>query len=192
IGALEETVTVSGESPIVDVRNATPTKVLNRELMSALPAVRVLDRQAAMLPGIQVRIPVDSTGSGQGEVSMYGSKSGDSRWQVDGQPIPFGTGGGGAQQALNDAGFEQVSFDDGSGSAEMSTGGVRINAIPKEGGNTFKGQFWGNYAPGWQNDNLSQELKDLNVGGTNKVEYDFDFGPAYGGPIVRNKLWFFT
>jgi hypothetical protein len=191
LGSLEETLTVTGESPVVDVRSATPVKVLNREQMSELPAIRVLDRQASMMPGIQVRIPVDSTGSGQGQVSMYGSQAGDSRWMVDGLPITFGSGGGGSQQALNDSGFEQVSFDDGMGSAEMTTGGVRINAILKEGGDRFTGQFWANYAPGWQSENLTPELKAAGVGGTGKIEYDYDFGPSFGGPIKRQKLWFF-
>lgn len=194
LSALAETITVSGEAPVVDVKSAGQQQVLTREILDELPAARVIDRQAAMLPGVLNVVPAGGalTGSGTARTSVHGSDFGDSKWLLNGMPIVLGTSAGGSQQALNDAGFEQVSVDDGSGSAESSLSGVRFNIIPKEGGNMVSGLFWGTWGPGWQSDNLSPELAAAGVGGTAGIDFDFDLGPAIGGPIVRNRLWYFS
>ena len=194
LGSVAESVTVSGEAPIVDVRNATQQQVLTRQIITELPAVRVIDRQAAMLPGVVNVIPAGAalTGSGTAATSIHGSNTGDSKWLINGMPIVFGTSAGGSQQALNDAGFEQVSVDDGAGSAESALSGARFNIIPKEGGNAVSGQFWANWGPGWQSDNLSQALRSAGVAGTSKIDFDYDVGPSVGGPLMRDKLWYFA
>jgi hypothetical protein len=194
VGGLAESITVSGETPVVDVKSAAQQQVLTRQIITELPAVRVIDRQAAMLPGVLNVIPAGAalTGSGTATTTIRGSAAGDSKWLINGMPIVFGTSAGGSQQALNDAGFEQVSVDDGAGSAESALSGARFNVIPKEGGNRVSGQFWGNWGPGWQSENLSPELQTAGVAGTSKIDFDFDLGPAIGGPIVKNKLWYFT
>ena len=194
VSALQETITVTGEAPIVDVKSSVQQQVLTREILDELPAVRVIDRQAAMLPGVLNVVPAGGavTGSGTASTSLHGSDFNDSKWLMNGLPIVLGTSAGGSQQALNDAGFEQVSVDDGSGSAESSLSGARFNIIPKEGGNTVSGLFWGTWGPGWQSDNLSPELAAAGVGGTTKIDFDFDLGPAIGGPILRNRLWYFS
>ena len=194
LGSVAESVTVSGEAPIVDVRNATQQQVLTRQIITELPAVRVIDRQAAMLPGVVNVIPAGAalTGSGTAATSIHGSATGDSKWLINGMPIVYGTSAGGSQQALNDAGFEQVSVDDGAGSAESALSGARFNIIPKEGGNSVSGQFWANWGPGWQSDNLSQALRSAGVSGTSKIDFDYDVGPSVGGPLMRDKLWYFA
>jgi Carboxypeptidase regulatory-like domain/TonB-dependent Receptor Plug Domain len=194
VGEVAESITVSGETPVVDVKSAAQQQVLTRQIITELPAVRVIDRQAAMLPGVLNVIPAGAalTGSGTAATSIRGSATGDSKWLINGMPIVFGTSAGGSQQALNDAGFEQVSVDDGAGSAESALSGARFNIIPKEGGNRVTGQFWGSWGPGWQNKNLSPELQAAGVAGTSKIDFDYDLGPAIGGPILRNKLWYFT
>ena len=194
VGELAESITVSGETPVVDVKSAAQQQVLTRQIIAELPAVRVIDRQAAMLPGVLNVVPAGAalTGSGTATTTIRGSAAGDSKWLINGMPIVFGTSAGGSQQALNDAGFEQVSVDDGAGSAESALSGARFNVIPKEGGNRVSGQFWGNWGPGWQSENLSPELRAAGVAGTSKIDFDYDVGPAIGGPIIANKLWYFT
>ena len=195
VGSLQETITVTGASPVVDVKSTSQQQVLTREILNELPAVRVIDRQAQMLPGVLNVVPAGAavTGSGTATTSIHGSATGDSKWLINGLPITFGTSGGGNQQAINDAGFEQVSVDDGSGNAESSLGGARFNVIPKEGGNTTSGLVFGNWHPsGWQNNNLTSDLQALGVGGTSKIDYDFDVSPAVGGPIMQSKLWYFA
>jgi len=194
LSSLQETITVTGEAPIVDVRSSGQQQVLTREILDELPAARVVDRQAAMLPGVLNVVPAGGavTGSGTARTSLHGSDFNDSKWLLNGLPIVLGTSAGGSQQALNDAGFEQVSVDDGGGSAESSLSGARFNIIPKEGGNTVSGLFWGSWGPGWQADNLSPELRAAGVGNTAKIDFDFDLGPAIGGPILQNRVWYFA
>ena len=85
----------------------------------------------------------------------------------------------------------------GADSAEMGQGGIRVSMVPKDGGNSFRGSFFGNYADGgWAADNLRDNLKGdttfnannrlTNVGVIQKV---WDFNPSFGGPILKDKLW---
>ena len=71
-------------------------------------------------------------------------------------------------------------------------GGLVQNAIPKEGGNTFSGTVFTYYGTeAFQGDNRTPELLEL-ISATNRLRYDLDFNPAFGGPIVEDKLWFFA
>jgi len=99
----------------------------------------------------------------------------------------------------NDGSFQELSYVTGADSAEMAQGGIRINMVPKDGGNTFRGTVVGNYTPSgtWQANNLRGNLSgDLtsnpnnritNVSVTKKI---WDFNPSFGGPIFKDRVWF--
>ena len=92
----------------------------------------------------------------------------------------------------NDASTEELSYELGALSAEVAGGGVRINIIPKVGGNIFSGSVFGNIAPeALTHSNFSQRLKDLGLQAPNRVSRIWDTSAAIGGPIVRDTLWFF-
>ena len=92
----------------------------------------------------------------------------------------------------NDASTEELSYKLGALSAEVAGGGVRINIIPKVGGNIFSGSVFGNIAPeALTHSNFSQRLKDLGLQAPNRVSRIWDTSAAIGGPIVRDTLWFF-
>jgi hypothetical protein len=76
----------------------------------------------------------------------------------------------------------------------MGQAGLRINVVPREGGNTFRGTVSGNFTGGdaWNAYNLSQSLQDRGLTNVSKIQHIYDFNPVFGGPIMRNRLWFLT
>ena len=83
----------------------------------------------------------------------------------------------------NDAQTEELSYEIGAVSADVAIGGVRVNIIPKEGGNTFSGSAFGNFSnSGLQGDNLSRELLDLGLRTPDVVDSIWDSSVELGGP----------
>ena len=111
-----------------------------------------------------------------------------------GVAITSGFGDSSNSQAVpNMVAFEEVTYDTAAGSAEMATGGVRINFTPKDGGNTFNGAWFGSFANhGMQGDNYSQELKDAGLGAPIELKRMWDVNPGFGGPIREGTLWFYA
>ena len=146
VGAVEETVTVTGASPVVDIQNSRTQLVVNQDVLQALPVMRSIQDQANLVPGVVSR----STSRGQ-ILSDFYINSMAARGSTD-QRIYFdGMGGGnmllgGGTQAIaggvNELGQAEMVYDVGSQSAESAVSGVRMDAIPKDGGN----QFFGNVA----------------------------------------------
>lgn len=109
---------------------------------------------------------------------------------------PLGRGGisrgldgdGAVQNYFNNSMSQEMSYQTAGARADMSGGGVRLNMIPREGGNRFNGSFFGSWSDGaWQSDNLTQSLKDRGLRATDKIAHIYDFNGAQGGPIVRDK-----
>ena len=189
VGALEETITVSGASPTVDVVNNMSEFVANRDILDAIPTpIRNAPLRALLLPGTQVTPFV----LGQYTMSVHGSASADTVIAIDGMRVNNLCGSGQYSGFyMNDAAIEEVTFTTGAESAEMQNGGLRINSTPKDGGNTFSGTFFAYGASsGLQADNRSDEVKPL-MSQPPGIAYTYQVNPSFGGPIVRNKLWFY-
>lgn len=189
VGALEETITVTGESPIVDVVNNRSQFVANREILDAIPTpIRNTPLRALLLPGTAVTPFV----LGQYTMSVHGSNSADTVIAIDGMRVNNLCGSGQYSGFyMNDAAIEEVTFTTGAESAEMQSGGLRINSTPKDGGNTFSGTFFA-YGAGssLQSDNRSDAVKAANIA-LPEIAYVYQINPSFGGPILRNKLWFY-
>src|SRR5262245_56005653 len=139
VGNLEETITVTGESPIVDVQSARVQTIVDRDVIAAIPS----SRNAS---GIQSLIPGMSTGGDSGGItggtggtagSIHGARASDSRTLHDG--INTGWAGANSNAAIsNVAGAQEVALTTSGGLGEAETGGVVLNVIPRDGGNTFR------------------------------------------------------
>jgi hypothetical protein len=190
VGGLEETITVSGESPIVDVVNNRSQFVADRDILDSIPTpVRNTPLRALLLPGTQV-VPFVL---GQYTMSVNGSSSADTVIAIDGMRVNNLCGSGQYSGFyMNDAAVEEVTFTTGAESAEMQNGGLRINSTPKDGGNTFAGTFF-TYGAGsaLQADNRSDAVKAANIP-LPSIAFTYQINPSFGGPIVRNKLWFYV
>jgi hypothetical protein len=194
VGALEETVTVTGASPVVDIKSATQQQVLSRDLLDALPTGRNIWAVGSTLNGISLSAPdVGGTaGMQQTYMAVHGSDRRDNVIQVDGMSVNGIEGDGAIQNYFNDGMFQEMSYQISALTAEVQASGVRLNMIPKEGGNSFKGSLFMSRTPGsWQSNNFTDELRAKGLQAPNRVEKIQDFNPGFGGPIKKNRLWFF-
>src|SRR5258706_5936235 len=195
VGALEESVTVSGQSPLVDVQNAQRTQVLERSVLDALPTTRNMQTVGAPIPGVKLSRPDvgGSQGMQQAYMRTHGADDRHTSMQVDGMTVNSSMGDGNIQAYNDDALAQQVVFQTSGMPAEVAAGGVRVNLIPKDGGNTVKGGgFFGGTASSWQGNNLTDDLRNRGFKFRNFVDHVQDFNFNIGGPIKKDRLWFFS
>jgi hypothetical protein len=195
IGALEETITVTGQGTLIDLRQASQTQVLTREMIDTLPTSRNMQSVGTMTPGVKQNSP-DVGGSQltrSNQMSVHGASGLHTSMQVDGMIINAAMGDGNIQNYVNQDLYGEVAVQTSGITADVSAGGVRVNAIPKDGGNIFSGNvFMSGVQEAWQSNNLTQELKDRGVTTPNRILHIRDLNGSLGGPIKRDKLWFFT
>ena len=196
VGGIEETITVSGETPVVDVQSTRQQRVLDREILDALPNSGLRTGLGVLIPSVDFRRQ-DVGGAGvravTGNMVAHGARSEDAGTTLNGMTIAtFGTGAATATIFLNPMGLEEMTITTGSNDAELHAGGVRTNYTLREGSNAFHGVVFGAYAPGkWQADNLTDDLVRRGLGAPNQIRANWDINPAFGGPILRDRVWFF-
>jgi hypothetical protein len=196
VGALEETITVSGASPVVDVQSVTRQTVFTREMLDVLPAARSIQAAAVMIPGVTTAGTRDVGGTTrlqQPGTIFRGTGQNIQRW--DGFHLGNLAGantGGGTSFYVNDSGAQELVYSSGAESAEMSHPGLYIDMVPKDGGNRFSGVVFGDFTYGpWSASNLTSKLKERGITDVTQVYHISDFNPGFGGPIRRDKLWFY-
>jgi hypothetical protein len=196
VGGLEETIKVNAETPVVDVQSTQQERVLDREVLDALPNAGLRTALGVLIPSVDFRRQ-DVGGAGvravTGNMVAHGARSEDAGTTLNGMSIAsFGTGAATATIFMNPMGIQEMTIDTGSNDAELHAGGVRTNYTLREGGNTFHGVVFGAYAPGkLQSDNLTDSLRTRGLTEPNKIKANWDINPAFGGPILRDKVWFF-
>jgi len=198
VGQVAETITVTGESPIVDTQNVVQKTTSSREVMDALPTDRNFVSFAAMQPGVFVTGVSQNVGGSIPETGMnlvvHGSRAADSLIMVDGMPIINGSGTGGLQYGnyLNNSLAQEITFQTGGNNAEFERASVMSNFILKEGSNVFRGSFQSRYTNYHLESNnldatqIAQGLKSPNL--VNKI---WDLNPVGGGPIFKDRMWIF-
>ncbi|MGE0450816.1 MAG: carboxypeptidase regulatory-like domain-containing protein [Vicinamibacterales bacterium] len=194
VGGLEETINVSGQTPLVDLQSATQQVVLSKELMEAVPTGRNLWGVGATMNGVTLSSPdVGGTaGMQQSYMAVHGSDRRDNSIQIDGMIVNGIEGDGAIQNYFNQGMFEEMSYQTSALGSEVQGSGVRLNMIPRDGSNQFKGSLFWSHTPGaWQSDNFTDELKATGLRAPNRVERIFDFNPGLGGPILKDKIWFY-
>jgi len=195
VGALEETITVTGASPVVDVTSTAKTAVLNREAIDLIPTGRSIQGLAQLVVGVSLSLP-DTGGARamqQTYMSTHGMSTSNTTVLVDGMQTNGLQSDGAVQSYYNDAMNAEMSFQSAAIGAETSSGGVRLNMIPREGGNQFHGDFKAASRPGsWQSSNLTDRHLAKNLTNGNAVDRIIDYTASIGGPVKKDKVWFFT
>ena len=196
VGALEETITVSGAAPVVDVQSARQQQVYTRELMDNLPANRNYTRIIAQYPATRVLADVGGTnGEYLNPGGVHGSKTDDTSYELDGMVVTGGYGVGGINNEFyfNNGSFQEITTEVSGMSAESMLGGIRFNAIPKEGSNKFAATVFANFANhSMQGNNVTPDLLARGLRDPNSLDKVWDFNPSIGGPLIKDKLWFFN
>jgi len=195
VGSLAETVTVSGQSPVVDVQNTATRNLITREVLEAVPTNRTLAAWAALTPGLSAGATAMDVGGSKGEQSIrlaiHGGRGSEQRMLLDGMNVSGVSSYWGFMP--DPASTEEVVIALGGGSAEADLGGVQMNFIPKDGGNRLSGYFFANYAnESFQTDNLSDAIRRRGLTTVNAVDHIYDTDGSFGGPIKVDRLWFYS
>jgi outer membrane receptor for ferrienterochelin and colicin len=169
--------------------------VLNREVIDSIPSGRTIQALGQLVVGMNVNLP--DTGGSRGMQQTYmttrGMSASNNTVLVDGMLVNGLQTDGEVQSYFNNAMNQEVSYQTAGIGAETSAGGVRLNMIPREGGNRFSGSFSADYRPGeWQADNLSERHRQRGLATANATDRIVDVMVAQGGPLLANRLWFFV
>ena len=206
VGGVQETVTIAGASPIVDVQSTVRQDVLKGSLITELPAARNIQNIAILIPGMSVTGTLDVGGLRNGaevnNFSAHGGRVDDGRLYLDGMSVGGPTGGAGANSGGGGTSYFQPDMGNAAELAvttsgalgEAESGGPVINVIPKSGGNTPAGAFFFNFSNGGlQGNNLTDELR---AQGSRPATEDLitmrDLTASIGGPIARDRVWYFV
>ena len=197
VGDVQETITVSGAAPLVDTQNVSQQSVFSREVTENIPLGSNIRNYATLLPGAVLTGGVtQDVGGGKSEFSqafiIHGGRSSDFQQLREG--MFFGTlvAAGNVMSSLNPATVDEVVMTTSSATAELASGGVLINVVPRDGGNSFKGTLNASgTARRLQSDNLDDKLRARGVVSSPFLRKRYDVGGGFGGPISQDKLWFF-
>jgi hypothetical protein len=195
VGTLSESVTVTGESPLVDVQNTNVQQVLASEVIQNIPSSRGFSSFVTLTAGVRADPRATDVGGTQNDNAqagtVWGGRSGEFRVLYDGLPT-YGTGQG-RGMFLNSATADEFNVSLGGASAETELGGMIINLIPKQGGNSFSGLLYLNgTSSNFQSNNLTSDLQAQGLTAVGQVEKIWDANGTLGGPIKRDSLWFFV
>ena len=195
VGGLEETITVTGETPVVDVQRTAAATTFSKEVMDAIPTTRMPTSYAVFIPAVQSNIATAAaTGPAINGLVVHGSEQFEALMTIDGFDIRnMNNSGGGAFFYYPNQGMTQeVTVTTGAAGAESQMASITTNVIPRDGGNTFAATFNGAYNNrSMQGDNLNDELTAQGVR-LSGLKEQWDWNPAGGGPILQNKLWFWA
>ena len=201
VGNLQETVIVSGAPIAVDVQNATQVTRLDRDVLDTVPTGQNIWEMAELIPSINMYNAAGqnagtvggSGGATQTYMSVRGMSAAQNVVMVDGMSVSGLEANGSVQAYFNPDMNQEVSYQTSGSTADRSGGGVTVNMIPRDGGNRPSGNFRINYRPGqWLGDNFTQRLRDMGMEYSGSLEYLSDVTVSQGGPVKRNRLWFFT
>lgn len=197
VGAVEETITVTGSAPLVDTRTATSNTLLTKDMLDTLPSnSRSPQSYAALVPGVRgASFSAPPGGVNDMGASAHGGAASD--YQIDGITTATinGMQGGSVTFRIAQAYVGEITIQTGGGGAESAHGNMITNVIPKEGGNTFSGGFYLEYTgKNFASSNLTDELSRLGfrADGLTRAETFRELSPFLGGRILRDKLWFFA
>jgi hypothetical protein len=198
IGTVEETITVSGATPTVDLQSTTRQISITQELVSNLPSSRNPFALGVLIAGVTQSFGSrDVGGAVVAEVAALaanGGRTGDQRMMVNGVALSSGIAGGwGGGAVPNASGTAEFAIDVSGVDAQAATGGVRVNFIPRDGGNRFSGTIAGSYSKGsFASDNYTgTDVQQRGLAAPSTIKGNGEFNPGVGGPIKKDKLWFF-
>jgi len=212
----QETVTVEALTPLVDVQSATQQQTIERSLLDSVPTAKSALGIAALVPAVVEPPNAQDVGGSKGErsvrITVHGGHTIDARLLQDGMRynaltpgLPqitnapstiaaSGLEGTGRGYYVDPLAIREVLIDTGTmGSALYEYGGATSNAIPRDGGNEFRGSvFIGGTGGPLQSSNLDQHLINKGLSSVNSVKYVYDLDGGFGGPILKDRLWFFV
>jgi hypothetical protein len=181
IADIEATLVVTGSSPIVDVQNATVGTNFGEAILRDIPNQRDLFALLAETPGITMpRADVGGNTAGTASSYLAYGISGQSITTVDGVNITVGSAGIGAY--IDYGALAEAKVAAAGNSAEVPVAGAAVTAVIKSGSNTHHGEVFADFKPGGAE---SYDGADI------FLDYH-DINGQLGGPLIKDRLWYFT
>jgi hypothetical protein len=199
VGGVEETITVSGATPVVDVQSVRSQNVLTRQVLDTLPTSRSVAAMAAITLGALTT--GQSLGGGDaggskadtvfGFAQIHGSMQGIRT--IDGMKMSSAYNvGASTRNQINQMIVQEISLETAAASAETESSGLNLNMVPKDGGNAFHATGVVEYTnDGLQSNNLNDTLRARGLTRANNIQKIYDYGFGVGGPIKQDKVWFY-
>jgi outer membrane receptor protein involved in Fe transport len=190
VGQIEESVTVQGASPMVDIRSTTVAANIKKELMETIPTSRSYADVGKLAPGVRVSGAPDvggnQTGGQRGNLVSYGSNNGGQTLMLDGVNTD-GTAG-----YFDFGAIEEMVVRPAGNDPEIPTSGMAFQVIIKAGGNQFHGDgLVAGQTRGLQGHNVDAALQAAGVKSGNRMDHYYDLNGSLGGRIITDRLWFF-
>ncbi|MBM3779508.1 MAG: TonB-dependent receptor [Acidimicrobiia bacterium] len=197
VGAVEETVVVSGAAPVVDVQATSRREVITSEMVEQLPNGRSITMVGALMPALAEGAQNKDVGGIRGmqqtatPLTAYGSR--DMTLEIDGLPVTVPIGSGLPGVYYDVGAFEDFVYQVSGSTSEGQTGGVRLNMISKTGSNTFNGRgLWIWSAPSLYTNNIGPDLVARGISNPPELVRMRDFNADLGGPVLTDRLWFYV
>ena len=193
VGSLEETITVSGDAPIVDVQSAKRQQVVTNDIVAAIPTGRSYNSLMVLIPGVAVTSADVATGPcGACTFGVHG-RANEGRVQVDGLGQGASLAGTTSGLITDPGNAQEVNVTTSGGLGEAETSGPIMNFVPKTGGNTVHGSFFASGSnSGMQGNNFTDALKAAGLVAPSSLQKAWDVNGSVGGPLMKDKLWYFA
>jgi len=194
VGGVQETITVTGETPVVDVQSTKREISLDNETLRNLPGVRSYSYLLGIVPGLSSNVNNVQSGPVFAIFPIHGGRGVESRLTVDGLNISNPPGGNQPPNYVADIGnAAEVAMITSGGLGEFETAGLTMNIVPRQGGNSLTGLlFASGFSEGMQSNNFTDELKSRGVTQPTPVTRVYDVNTAIGGPIIQDRLWYYV
>ena len=194
LGALEETIVVTGESPVVDVQSARRQLTLGSDVLRSIPTIRNYNGVVLLVPGVTTNTNDVPTGATTTQFPIHGGRNNEGRLMIDGLNIGTPVGGNQPPGYIADIGnAQEITFTTSGGLGESETAGVVMNVVPRTGGNRVSGSaFFSGTGEGLQSSNYTEELRLAGLTAAIPLSKVYDINGAVGGPIMRDRVWYFV
>jgi len=193
VGAVGQTVEVQALAATVDVDNVAHPEVLTRADIDSVPTARNLQSVGSYIPSVHLNIP-DVAGSQQIQqtyIHTHGNPLEHNVYLLDSMLVNTTQGDGQIQTYIENEMIQEATYSTVSNPVESTAGGVYVNMIPKDGGNTLHGEFFGAYIPSqFVGTNLDSNLIARSIAQQSAITQIQDFDGSLGGPFIKDKLWF--
>ena len=192
VGAVAEIVTVTGETPVVDVRSVRRQTMMTSEVLTAIPSARVYGSIMLLVPSMITQggsPPNVQTRPGMTVFGGAGGRNNEGRLQLDGLNVGASRNGGGVSGYNVDiSNAQEVVFTTSGGMGEAEVGGPSIQVVPKAGGNTMKGSVYLSGATSRMvGSNYTSELQAAGLGSPGRIVKLWDYTVGVGGPIKSDR-----
>jgi hypothetical protein len=192
VSTVQETITVTGQSPIVDTKDTGTKQTFTNELLQSIPSARdpwVILQQTAGIAMDRENIGGNMSGQQSNYVSRGGNPT-NNKWSLDGVDITDMAATGGSPSYYDFDAFQEMTINTGGVDVTQQTGGVGINLVTKSGSDKFRGssRFYVTDEK-FESQNVTDALRTQGASSGAPIQNIKDYGVEAGGPIKPGKAW---